>query len=140
MNEQQNTQTVQNGYALFGKGDIPGLLKLYTDDVEFIIPGPTDLVPFAGVYRGQEQVATFFAALNEAVEFERFEPQNFIAQGDAVVAVGYGRGHARASGHPYEEEWAHVFQMRDGKVARFQVYTDTAATVQAMQPSAQLAV
>jgi ketosteroid isomerase-like protein len=140
MNEQQNTQTVQAGYELFGKGDIPNLLNLYTDDVEFIIPGAAPAIPYAGVYRSKEAVATFFTNLHEAMEFERFEPVEYIAQGDKLVALGYSKGRVRATGQSEEEEWAHVFQMRDGKVSRFQVYTDTAAVAQAFQRSSQMAV
>src|SRR5690349_5456345 len=104
MNEQQNTETVQAGYALFGKGDIPNLLKLYTEDIEFIIPGSPQAIPYAGIYRGKEAVATFFRKLNEAVEFERFEPTDYIAQGDRLVALGYGKAQVRATGHSEEEE------------------------------------
>ena len=139
MNEQQNIRAVQEGYAFFNKGDITNLMNLYTEDIEFIIPGPAQVIPFAGVYRGKEQVATFFAKLNEAMEFERFEVVECIAQGDTVVALGYDKGRARSTGQPNEEEWAHVLRMRDGKVERFQVYTDTAATVQAFHPSNQMA-
>ena len=133
MNEQQNTQKVAEGYALFNSGDVPNLLKLYSEDIEFIIPGPTNVIPFAGVYRGQDQVATFFTKLHEAMNFERFEPLDYIAQGDKVVVVGYNKGHVRATGQPTEEEWAHVFQLHDGKVTRFQVFSDTAVTVSAFQ-------
>ena len=139
MNEQQNTQTVQQGYAFFNSGDIPNLLKLYSEDIEIIIPGPADIIPFAGVYRGQEQVVSFFGKLHEAMDFERFEPLDYIAQGDKVVVVGYNKGHVRATGQPTEEEWAHVFQMRDGKVARFQVFSDTAVTASAFQASKTMA-
>ena len=133
MNEQQNTQKIAEGYALFNSGDVPNLLKLYSEDIEFIIPGPTDVIPFAGVYRGQDQVATFFTKLHEAMNFERFELLDYIAQGDKVVVVGYNKDHVRATGQPTEEKWAHVFQLRDGKVTRFQVFSDTAVTACACQ-------
>ncbi|GAB3300173.1 nuclear transport factor 2 family protein [Hymenobacter humi] len=140
MNEQQNTQVAQEGYALFSKGDIANLLKLYTEDIEFIVPGSAALIPYAGVYRGKEEVGRFFAKLHEAMDFERFEVQECIAQGDTVVALGYGKGHVRATGQPMEEEWAHVLRLRDGKVAHFQVYTDTAAVGQAFQRSSHMAM
>ncbi|MBF9239304.1 nuclear transport factor 2 family protein [Hymenobacter sp. BT683] len=140
MNEQQNTQTVQEGYDLFVKGDISNLLNLYTEDIEFIYPGMASLVPYAGVFRGKEEVAKFFAKVSEAIDFERFEVQECIAQGDAVVALGYSKGHVRSTGQPEEEEWAHVLRMRDGKVAHFQAYTDTAAVAQAFQRSSHMAV
>ena len=139
MQAQENTQTVQAAYALFSKGDIPNLLALFSDDIEFIVPGAPALIPYAGVYRGKEAVATFFARLHEAVDFERFEPMEYLAQGESVVALGYGKARVRATGQSTEEEWAHVFRLREGKVGRFQEYTDTAALVQAFQGSHQLA-
>ncbi|WP_303310432.1 nuclear transport factor 2 family protein [Hymenobacter sp. BT730] len=139
MNEQQNTQTVQEGYSFFNKGDIPNLLTLFTDDIEFILPGAADTIPYAGVFRGKEQVTTFFTKLHDAIQYERFEPQDFIAQGQKVVALGYSKGQTRSNGQIFEEEWAHVFELRDGKISRFQSFTDTAALVQAFQASKKMA-
>lgn len=133
MNEQQNVQVVQEGYALFNQGDIPNLLKLYTEDVEFIVPGPSDIIPYAGVYRGLEQVADFFSKVHDAIVFDRFEPVDYIVQEDKVVVLGYSKARVRANDQPHEEEWAHAFVMREGKVSRFQIFTDTAATSQAFQ-------
>jgi ketosteroid isomerase-like protein len=133
MNKEQNVQVVQEGYELFNKGDIPNLLKLYTEDIEFIVPGPSDIIPYAGVYRGLEQVATFFSKMHDVIVFERFEPVEYIAQEDKIVVLGYSKARIRANDQTEEEEWAHAFVMRDGKVSRFQVFTDTAATSQAFQ-------
>jgi ketosteroid isomerase-like protein len=139
MNEQRNTQTVQEGYSLFNKGDIPNLLRLFTDDIEIIIPGTPDVIPYAGVYRGQEQVTTFFTKLHQAVQYERFEAQELIAQGNKVVALGYSKGQIRSNGQIIEEEWAHVFELQGEKVSRLQVFTDTAAVVQAFQTNKKMA-
>ena len=129
MNEQENLRVVQEGYAAFGRGDIRALLNLYTEDVEYVIPGPPDIIPYAGTYRGHDQVAQFFSLLADAVEFEQFEPQQFIAQGDRVVVLGRNRGRVKATGHSLVEEWAHSITLREGKVTRFQAYNDTAAVV-----------
>lgn len=139
MNEQQNLQTVQEGYSLFNRADIPNLLKIYTDDVEFIIPGPPEIIPYAGVYWGKEQLTTFFTKLHDAVMFDRFEPTDYIAQNEKVAVLGYMRGRVRATGQTMQEEWAHAFLMRAGKVCRFQVFADTAVTVRAFQPHETLA-
>ena len=129
MNEQENLRVVQEGYAAFGRGDIPALLNLYTEDVEYVIPGAPNIIPYAGTYRGPDQVAQFFSLLADAVEFEQFEPQQFIAQGDSVVVLGRGRGRVKVTGHSFAEEWAHALTLREGKVTRFQAYNDTAAVV-----------
>ena len=121
----------QEGYAAFGRGDIPALLNLYTEDIEYVIPGPPNIITYAGTYRGTEQVAQFFSLLNEAIDYEQFEPREFVAQGDKVVVLGHDRGRVKPTGHSFEERWAHVVTLRDGKVTRFEAYNDTAAIVAA---------
>ena len=131
MAEQENVKTVQEAYAAFGRGDIPAVLGLLSEDVSWTIPGPGDVVPFAGQYDGREGVGRFFAALGGAESVERFEPGEFIAQGDKVVVLGRYAGRIRANGQADEIEFVHVFTVRDGKIKSFRQYNDTAATVAA---------
>ena len=123
---QQNIDLVQSGYAAFGRGDIPGLLSLLDANVEWKTPGPSDL-PTAGTRRGQAEVGAFFGTLNGLLEFEAFEPQSFLAEGNRVVVVGSSRYKVRGgSGKSLTEEWCHIFTIKDGKVGAFQEYLDTA--------------
>ena len=121
-----NTAVVQQVYAAFGQGDIPALLGLLTDDVEWSLPGPT-VIPWSGTRHGHEGVVEFFSLIGETLEFERFEPREFVAQGDTVVVLGYERSLVKPTGRMFEQEWAHVFTLRDGKIARGRFIEDTAA-------------
>lgn len=132
MSEQENTEIVQAAYRNFTTGDIEALLNLFSDDISWQLP-EMENVPFAGKYQGLTEVARFFATLNEAQEAQQFEPQQFIAQGDKVVATGRYVWRAKATGREYQGDWAHVFTIRDGKVVGFQEYTDTAAAASAYQ-------
>lgn len=129
MSEQENVQAVEEAFAAFQRGDIPALLDTLTDDVEWFVPGPPDIIPFAGERRGRDQLVQFFTILGEAVEFEQFAPREFIAQGERVVVLGHSRDRVRATGHTVENDWAMVFTLRGGKVAGFRSYEDTAAVV-----------
>ena len=128
MTEQQNIEIVKRGYELFGQGDINGLLALCAENVEWVSSGPSEM-PTAGIRRGHEQVAQFFTAVDELFEFERFEPKQFIAQGEQVVVLGADTAKVKATGKVLTEEWAHAFTIRDGKIAAFREYIDTAAVV-----------
>ena len=132
MIEQENVQSVQSVYAAFGRGDIQAVLEALTDDVEWVLPGPPAVLPFAGGRSGREQVSQFFVVLAETLTFEQFEPREFIAQGDKVVVLGRSRDRMKATGRVVENEWAAVFTLRAGKIARYQVYEDTAAFVSAL--------
>ena len=132
MTEQQNLDIVRRGYEAFGRGDLDALLSLFDENIEWTTPGPSSL-PTSGTRRGHGQVAAFFQSLNEVFEIQRFEPQHFVAQGDRVVVLGTDTSRIRATGATIDGHWAHSFLLRDGKVAVFHEYMDTAAAVAELQ-------
>jgi hypothetical protein len=65
-------------------------------------------VPFKGTYCGRNGVGKFFQGPAEAVEVQAFEPREFVAQGDMVVALSFYQFHTRKTGRTYETHWAMV--------------------------------
>jgi uncharacterized protein len=135
MQEAQNTKVVQDAYAAFGRGDIAAVLNLMDDGVTWKpITGAASYVPTAGERHGKASVGEFFRILGQNVQFERFEPREFVAQDDKVVALGRYSGKT-PGGRTFESEWAMVFTLRDGKVVSFQEFCDSAALNAAYQPA-----
>ena len=134
MSEQENERVVQAMFAAFGRGDIPGVLDRLTEDIEWRIAGPSEL-PFAGLHRGRAEVAQFFETFNGASEFEVFEPQEYFSRGDRVVVLGHERQRVKATGLVVETEWAMVFTLSGGKIARFHNFVDTHAVAAAHRGS-----
>jgi ketosteroid isomerase-like protein len=127
MSEMQNVAVVQNAYAAFGRGDIPGLLALMTEDIDWRpVIGTGPHVPFSGARKGKPAVAEFFKQVAESEDFEQFEPREFVAQGDKVVAIGHYRAVTRTTRKSFESDFVMVFTLRDGKVAAFREFTDSA--------------
>jgi uncharacterized protein len=132
MNEQQNTNLVKQGYTAFSRGDIPGVLAVFAENAEWRCP-KVEGAHFGGDYHGRKEIAKFFEQLNEAEEVLRFEPRQFVAQGNTVVAIGIYEASVRSTGRKYGTEWVHVFEVANGKITRFQEYADVQAAVQAHQ-------
>src|SRR4051812_24182109 len=128
-----NTMVVQQAYGHFGSGNIPALLDSLTDDVKWIEPGPKEFLPWAGTFDGKQGVGEFFGTLDQGVEFLKFEPREFIEQGNKVVALGYMEGKSRKTGKVSKSDWAMVFTLKDGKVSHFQSYNDTHDGVEAFK-------
>ena len=90
------------------------------------------MIPFAGTRHGREGVAQFFSLVGETLEFQQFEPREFVGQGDTVVVLGYERNLIKPTGRTFEQEWAHVYTLRDGKIATGRLFEDTAAEAAAI--------
>ncbi len=131
-----NIQVVKDGYASYQRGDIPSLLEMVTDDVQWYMPGPSE-VPAAGRRAGRDQVAEFFTKLNESDEVLAFEPRTYLADGDTVVVLGRYSARVKATGRTTDFEWVHVFSVRDGKIASWEQFYDTATAAEAyrMEPA-----
>lgn len=128
MTERTNEAVVRGIYRSFLQDDLPAVLDALTEDVEWTWYGPS-AIPVAGTRHGREAVAEWFGIIADTVEFQRFEPDDFefVAQGDTVVVLGNERGTARATGRTFDGQWVQFMTLRDGKVARFRQFPDTAA-------------
>jgi ketosteroid isomerase-like protein len=131
MDKISSVQVIQEAFAAFGRGDIPTILETLTEDVDWWAGGPPEL-PHAGQWHGRDEVAQFFVAIDEHWVYEKFEPQEFIAQSDQVAVTGHDRVRAKSTGKVVEQDWAMFFNLRDGRIARFRIFTDTATLVSAL--------
>ena len=84
-------------------------------------------VPTGGRRTGRAQVQEFFRQLGESVTFTRFEPREFVAERDKVVALGHYEGVAKKTGRTFKSDWVMVFTIADGKVVQLREYADVVA-------------
>ena len=117
---------VQQVYQAFGRRDVPGVLSLVADQVDWEFVGSPTL-PYAGRRRDPQGVADFFTAVAQNDDIHAFEPREFIEAGAHVTVLGWERSKALDTGHMFESEWAHVFTVKDGKVVRWRGWFNTAA-------------
>lgn len=131
MSAEESTRLAQSAYETFGRGDMPALAEVMADDIEWVCPGDPDENPLAGTYRGKDEVLGWFGTLAGDLDFSSFEPGDFVAQGDKVVSIVHAEATVRSTGRPVVNDEAHVWTFRGGKLARFQIYYDTAAAAAA---------
>lgn len=128
MTEQDNTRLIQEAYAAFGRGDVPAMLAMMSEDIDWhgvIGAGPN--VPMRGARHGHAQVGQFFQQVGQSVHFTKFEPQEFVAQRDKVVALGRYEGTSAATGRAFASDFVMVFTLKNGKVVRFREFLDSTA-------------
>jgi ketosteroid isomerase-like protein len=104
------------------KGDIRNALPFYREDIEIV---PFGAAIQGGVYRGHLEVIEWWD--NEIVpNWEVFETiaEDFQRVGDRLLVFGHWRACGRTSGMKLEMPATWVIEVREGKIARWQTFTD----------------
>jgi ketosteroid isomerase-like protein len=122
--EESNVQVVRDTYDAFGRGDVEAVLGAMTEDIEW---NEAESMPYATDRPGPQEVAEqIFGPITEDVENFSVTPEEIVASGDQVAVVGRYRGTGKATGQELDEPAVHIWYMRDGKLARFRQFMDTA--------------
>jgi ketosteroid isomerase-like protein len=118
-----NKETIENAYANFATGDVPAALGAMADDIQWT---EADGFPLAGTYVGPKAVLDgVIARLGEIGDDFAVEPEQFVADGDKVVALGRYSWKRKSSGEPAVVKMVHVWTMNGGKAVAFQQHVDT---------------
>lgn len=131
-----NSTTVQAIYEAFGRGDIPAILEVMSDDVRWdhwpAGNGAQDAgVPWMAERTGKDGVGEFFASLG-ALEIHGFAPVALLEGDGRVVALIEVDLEVRASGRRFRDDEIHMWEFgSDGKVTAFRHHVDTAKHVAA---------
>lgn len=96
-----NMATVQQIYACFGQGDVPGILAKLADQVRFFNGADPAVAPFGGVFNGKDGVTNFFTALGSTTQTTLFEPSNFREEGNKVINDVRHDGFVRSTNKPF---------------------------------------
>ncbi len=130
MSDEANLGVVQAAYAAFGKGDVPGVVALLSPDVHWESVGDPADFPALGVKTGTAAVEAQFALLGSLLSFQSFSPQQFFAAGpDTVFVLGHYDRTVLKTGKAANSDFVHVFVVRDGKIASYREFQDTATLV-----------
>ena len=118
----RNLEVVRRGYEALNEGDIERALTDIHPDVvwrTYLVPGPG-----GGTYRGHDGVRELWADVRNVFGDYRNEPEELIDAGDRVVAFICIRGRGTRSGAEVEARIAHVFTLRDGRIAHVDSFED----------------
>lgn len=135
--EERNLQAVQQLSEATGEGNLETVSQLVTEDVDWQTAGlSADAVPWGGPHVGPQQVLEYFEQVRGAIEVDILgvmRQREYLARGDKVVALGHIRARVRSTGRLYESDAIQVYTLRDGKVAKYRNYVDTAAVAAAFR-------
>ncbi|ELR73582.1 Ketosteroid isomerase-related protein [Fulvivirga imtechensis AK7] len=118
-----NVDVIKDLYANFASGDMDRIRSLLSENIVW-----TQMRGFPGGGRhiGVDKV---FEKVFQKFDREWTDWQavvtDYLDAGDAVIAIGFYEGTFSLTSKSFRAEFAHHYQLNDGKVILFQQYTDT---------------
>lgn len=124
--------TVRRFYDALGRGDVASVVSLLDAGVRWT---EAERFPYyGGTWHGPEAVLERLL-IPLSREWANFSatPHEFVAQGDRVVTLGTYSGTYKKNGKALSAAFAHVWTVRDNKLVSFDMHTDTAKVLEALQ-------
>lgn len=118
---QENVDVVLDQFAAVNERDFTRAMNHYAEDVVLLVD--TDAFLQSGTFRGREAVGAWFgdwfATFEPGYKFEIEEARDL---GDRVLLIASHRGRGRTSGVEVGGETGYLYEVRDGKVVRAELY------------------
>jgi ketosteroid isomerase-like protein len=112
-----NVEIVRGGFDAFQEGDLSQMLDLMADDLVTYRAHPD-----GATYHGKEGFLQATADWTEDFSEWSVIPEEFIDAGDRVLVRVRQMARGETSGIPVEGEFWFVFEMREGRVAKWSFY------------------
>jgi uncharacterized protein len=115
--------------------DVPAMLEFLDPQIEWRAP---ESLPWGGTFRGHDGVREFLRqVLDQPADFRR-EILEYVGAGERVVVLLRQMGRRKGANTEYDVPEVHVWTVRDGKVADFEGWFDTATVLRTLQLDARV--
>jgi ketosteroid isomerase-like protein len=126
----ENVDVVLDQFAATNERDFPRAMSHYAEDVELVVH--PDAFLQRGTFTGRDAVGEWFGDWFRTFEpGYHFEIEEARDLGEVVFLNASHRGHGRTSGAEVHGQTGYLYTVRDGKIARVEIYPNPAAALQA---------
>jgi len=122
-----NVALLKGLYEAFGRGDIPTVLGAMSSGITWHQAESNPYRPSGEAWVGPDAVLNnLFMKLGGEWDGFAVHPTLFHGAGDSVIVEGRYSGTYKATSKSTDMQFCHVWDVKDGKITRFQQYVDTA--------------
>jgi len=129
---EQNLAIAQQLYAAFGRRDMPAIIALLGDDVEWGEPA-NPYNPAAGTRRGHRGFLEWANIGRAAEDILALDIHKMLSDHETVAVIGHMKCLAKPTGKTYESDFVHLVTVRAGRIVKFQELFDTYAAGEAFR-------
>jgi len=125
------TETLKAMYDAFATGNIPFVLETLSEDFTWTDPADPAIVPYGGMYHGRAAMMDFFQKLGGSTNTTLWQVDNYVSDGDMVVAEGKQGIQCKKTGKNALMEWSMTWRFKNGIPVAGRSYYNTSAAEKA---------
>ena len=111
---------VDRMFEAFASANVDKIVDTVSDDTVWIYHG-TQVIP-KGEFKGKEGVRKFFTRILHGTEIIKFQPQQFIVEGNMVVVLGNEHQKVKRSGKELKQKWVQVYTVENDLITRMEEF------------------
>jgi ketosteroid isomerase-like protein len=128
MSAVENRQVIVEHFAAKERRDESALRNQFSQDVKWWAPKSTEKRGIARPVSGRDNVLALLMSLGFYKPEGRVWTIHHLVADDRTVAAHVTFETETVNGHPYENQYVFIFEMRDGRIAQAWEHLDTAHT------------
>jgi len=126
MTRAEMEQLVRKLYAARVAGDVEAIMLLMAPDVHFALAGDPMASPVAGRLRGVDKLRLQLAQLVQGFTFNSYDIATLVVEGSNAAVRANANITSNTAGATVDMELADFIEVKDGRVASFVQFCDTA--------------
>ncbi|WP_226568436.1 nuclear transport factor 2 family protein [Mangrovibacter yixingensis] len=111
--------------------DVNEIAELVSENVDWLVAGNTQSVPWIGRKHGRKGVAEFYAQIRAYLSSEHFEIKDILIKDKRLVAIGELASRVKKTQKLIETEFVLDIYIENGLITRFRMFEDSHAVSEA---------
>ncbi|MDR6711101.1 ketosteroid isomerase-like protein [Pseudomonas hunanensis] len=134
MSTEKTLEVIRTFFAKVSSGQSPeAIAESFGPDVDWNIPGASDIAPWVGKRKGRDAVAAFYREFGTYLEPIEFNIKTLMAHYEQGVALGSLECVVRSTGKTITCEFAIEFEVLNEQITRYRFFEDSHGVAVAAQ-------
>lgn len=134
MSTEKTLEVIRTLFAKISSGQRPeAIAECFSQDVDWSIPGASDLAPWVGQRKGRAAVAAFYRDFGTYLQPQEFNIKSLMADYERGVALGSLQCQVLRTGKTIISEFAIEFEVTNELITRYRLFEDSYGVAVAAQ-------
>jgi ketosteroid isomerase-like protein len=125
VSESETRAFIATLFDSYRRRDLEGFAALIHEDIDWIIHGPIEVFPFAGLRRGRQAVLQALAMMSLSYSLDSYESDFVIVEGNRAAIMADVGLTQLSSGRLLRFRAANFLRISDGRLIEFREFADS---------------